>query len=221
MKRNFIIVGLAILLTGSTAQASIVNFGFETGDLTGWVEPLLNPPPVNGTSVVTSYDDFHGNVYGAPEGDYFLKLSGSNDWVYKNMFRSVLQFNIDLEKNTVVKGWAAYDHKGHEADEAFIGYNTFFDGATLSGYIWNADMNTVGAGGSSPWTLWTWVVPETSTYYMQYAVRSQYSTTALFDGESIDYPNHGSANSVVPEPATMLLLGSGMIGAFIKRRRKI
>ena len=221
MKRNFIIIGLVILLTGATAQASIVNFGFETGDLTGWIEPLLNPPPVNGTSVVTSYEGFSGEIYEAPEGDYFLKLSGSDDWAYKNGFRSVLQFNMDLEKDTVVKGWVAYDHNGYETDEAFIGYNTYFDGATLSGHIWNADMNTVGAGGNSPWMMWTWVVPETSTYYMQYAVRSQYSTTALFDGESIDYPDHRSGNPVVPEPGTMFLLGSGMIGAFIKRRRKV
>ena len=71
MKRNFIIIGLVILLTGATAQASIVNFGFETGDLTGWIEPLLNPPPVNGTSVVTSYEGFSGEIYEAPEGDYF------------------------------------------------------------------------------------------------------------------------------------------------------
>jgi len=40
---------------------------------------------------------------------------------------------------------------------------------------------------------------------------------AFFDDE---FGQNGTGQSVVPEPATMLLFGSGMIGAFLKRRRK-
>ena len=36
-------------------------------------------------------------------------------------------------KDTVVKGWVAYDHNGYETDEAFIGYNTFLMGPRFPG----------------------------------------------------------------------------------------
>jgi hypothetical protein len=70
---------------------------------------------------------------------------------------------------------------------------------------WYEDIATNGDSVSTPWEFWSWTAATTDTYILKFGIANAMDSTldsrALFD-----------ANTVIPEPGTIILFGSGLIG---------
>ncbi len=201
MKRIFAILVVLVIVIGWNGVAeAIVNPGFESG-LTGWTVPSGN------ASAVTSYE------YLSPmEGSNFLSILAGDANKWYEVYQS-----IDLNTGDILSGYAAFDWDDN---------TKYYDGAKV--YIKNSSGVTIGTPWSEngsghpdywngPWTSWSWTAPSSDKYTLVYGACNTIDTVGdsygLFDAAQVDY--------VVPEPATMLLLGSGLLGLFgFKRKRK-
>jgi len=193
------LVLLAFVSLGPVAAhgATLVNPGFETGDLTGWDTFLRN-----GTAaVVADLDGYH-----PPMGGHFLAVGGgaanSQQYVWQG---------VNLTKGDVLKGWAALDHAATDVSfsdwAAAEVFNSGLD--TLVAPIWRSPSSP-----SAGWEKWTWNVPYTGYFYIAFSSSTDAATYSrslgLFDVR--DTPN--------PEPGTVALMLLGLpVAALLRRRR--
>ncbi len=187
-------MAMALGFGGSAAKADLlVNGGFETGDFTGWT--------VSGdaTSVETAgYDGFtpHSGTYFAALGDT------SSTFPYGTLSQTV----ADTAGQTLtLTYWLASDG----ALPNFI--NVTWDGVLVPG-------STVTDSAAFPWTMY------------QFSVLAIGDDTLLFNEQNIpaydalddvSLASSSQSQSSVPEPASMLLFGAGLLGVSKLRRRKL
>ncbi len=197
-----VLVGL-VLRPGGVAEAVILNGGFETGDLINWATSI---PTGGSAQAVTSHtsdtsDLLIPTVYNPIEGNYFalLKADGPGS-------DTTLSQTFSISSGLRIEGWAAFDAWDYlpfddNADVLILDAL----GTTVIANPWHSDVSTVGDYGDGPWTYWNWTAPTSGNYILQFRVTnsldSDMDSYALFD-----------AAGVIPEPATMLLFGSGLLG---------
>ena len=204
-------VAMCAAFGSGIAQATVINGGFETGDLTGWTPSLSG----GAAMVVTSNSTTYGGAitYLPPEGSYFLAImSGS-----ANVWQTVTQ-SLALAAGETIGGLAAFD---------WGDYPSYYDGARVrildaAGAQIAEPFYLDGAGHPSgyngPWTAWDFTSLAAGTYTVEYAARNTLDGSGL--DQTFGYFDATHATQAVPEPASLALLGIGLAGLGAMRRRK-
>lgn len=208
MNKLLVCLGILTLIIGipGIASATLINVGFETGNLTGWT---ANDSGL--VSVVTSHDaDF--STYSPIEGSFFALLdSGLGEGVYTTLMQ-----DFSISSGSLLQGWAAFDSGDGLPfnDDAYV--KIFDSTGNAIATPWFSDVATVGTSGDGPWTYWSWAPPASDNYTLQFGVADQGDAVAdsfaLFDANVI-------TNAAIPEPASLSLFGLGLLGLFRLRRK--
>lgn len=196
-----------VLFTAATASAAPFNFGFETGDTTGWGVATLG----GSATVVTGFNDGDGPAYSPYSGSYFLVLETG----VAEVDQLVSQPFLMLAGETITGAAAFTTLEAIGADCCLNDVATATIINSGSTVVWSADVATVGQFGSTPWTTWSFTATATDSYILKYTVQNEgdslYDSYALFDAPGVAaVPDGGSA---------LALLGLGMIGLSTLRRK--
>lgn len=232
MKKRWLVAVFLMLGLSSNAYSQPVNYGFETGNTTSWVESY--PEFAGQINVVTSWTG-DGTTYTPVEGNYFAVLeTGGPDGDYVTLSQ-----RISLIGGQKLEGWAGFCC-GSEMGFPYAGdngnYNDYALISILNGYgniiavPWYADSADISYGITTPdnqwtgeyvnfgpvqWEHWSWTAPEQGGYTLQYQTTqggdSEANSHAFFDGP-------GMKSTAVPEPSAMVLLGLCMAGIFAAHR---
>lgn len=202
---------LAITLSGASQAASLVNAGFESGDLTGWNYSA------GYVDVVTEADDaLIGSIFGehftAPEGGYFAKLTaGPVDGDYTLLFQP---FTLTVKSRISVNAaFLAFDYDDYN-DDAYVRVVNL----NTNEVFFTSSVAAVGNQGHTSWDTFTSGGLEAGDYVLEAGVRNigapdaEYSSQLLIDNVAVS----------VPEPGVwaMLVLGFGAVGATLRGRRR-
>ena len=206
-KALFLLTILCVLLfMAQISSASLVNGGFESGNMTGWT--------LTGSGgVQTSVPDI-----GVKEGSYSGRISaGLGVDVY-----TTLSQTFDLAAGDTITGWYALRTSDRSYHDLAYGKITTGSG---SSYLWQAEMPTpviVGLNwvGKTDWTEWSWTAPESGTYTLEFGVanvgNNSWSSTVYLDNITIS----AAPAAAVPIPPTVLLFGTGLVGLVFSRGRR-
>lgn len=204
-----VIVCVLALVLGSfqTASASLQNFGFETGDFTGWAQGSYGTYEVV-TGFTASIEVGNSYYYTANEGKYFAKLTAG----LCDVATTVAQAGY-LDAGDTWAGVAAFfamDYQEYN-DRAYVAVYQL----TTSTVVWSKSISEVGDYGYTLWQEWAWTAPQPGMYALVYGVvnvqDSQCSSYGLFDA--------GPLAPSVPIPGAIWLLGSGLLGLMGLRMR--
>lgn len=206
MKKQFIsLIAVLFLVVSSTGLASaltIENGSFETGDLSGW-SPVTSTGSV---AVVETTTAQSGNVYNPTDGNYFAKLVADS---------ALLQMSLNWDAGDVISfSWAflAFDYLPYNDFSTFSILTVEPDAFVLT----LADIAGVGDDGDTGWMNYSYTFKNAGSGNIYFGVKNdkdQFGPSVLL----VD----NVSTTATPEPATLLLLGSGMLGmAYLKKRKK-
>jgi hypothetical protein len=205
VKKQFVSLMASLFLVISSAglacALTITNGSFETGNLSGWI-----PTATTGNvSVVTTTQASDGTVYNPTDGNYFAKLVADS---------ALLQMSLNWEAGDVISfSWAflAFDYLPYNDFSVFSILTDSQDAFVLT----LANVADVGDYGDTGWMKYSYTFQNSGSGNILFGANNlmdqSMQSVLLVDNVS---------TTATPEPATLLLLGSGMLGmAYLKKRK--
>jgi len=196
------------LAFAASANAGMINGGFETGDFTGWTQNLSSG---GGQSVVSSHTG-NSSTYYATEGYYFALLQAGT----QNVLSSISQ-TYYLGAGQTMTGFAFFDSADYLPYDDYAIVAIYDSYGALVATPFYSNVSTVGDYGDGAWTAWTFTAGTNDYFTVTMGVAnildSGYSSYAGFDDIIGSEP--------IPEPATLALFGLGLVGVSLGRRRRV
>lgn len=144
---------LGLPATASASSPSLVNPGFETGDLTGW----------SGSGGVTS--SYGGHT--APDGSQFAVVGAG---CYTNQ----LSQTFSAQAGQTLKGWAFFsagDYMPYN-DNGYVQLAVTGGGSTTT--VFASSVAEVGDFGATPWQQWSYTYPSDGQYTISVTSNNAY-----------------------------------------------
>jgi hypothetical protein len=193
---------VAFLALTSVAFAGPSNFGFETGDLTGWLS-------TSNTSVVTVGSTYAGSGDILPtEGTYMVQLDAGLGVAVN----TIVSQAFAMTSGETISGTAFFSGQDYLPFDDYAEAN-IYSGAT-SWNLFSSNISAVGDYGNSGWYTWTFTASTDGLYYLEYicanAVDNALPSQAFFD-----------IPATAPIPGALWLLGSGLLGLLGLRRYNV
>lgn len=225
MKKLYVLAAVLFCLCLSTAAMAVnelVNGGFETGDFSGWTKTGAGNVFNSGDWSVLAYE---GNRYAGAITNWGSNLSGEIvQWVDESMFPGWDPQGIG--KVITVKG-AALLHARHfnqTWENVWLQVGVLWESPTGPQEVLFTPMSNTGLGNNIAWVPfeYTYTVqgyqPQYVGLYLRWWNRDGMEWSYMFvDGLQLE-----GKCIPIPEPGSLLALGSGLIGlaGFAIRRRK-
>ncbi len=218
------------------SAASLVNSGFETGDLSGWTVTNTNQVTAVGQTTATTYNGVNwtvspngthmaqvvGNSTSAADLDTFFGLApgtiesnvtpGDGPASYgdgiKQTFSGSAGETISMSWSLVETDYSPYNDTVFVSINNGSGNNIYYEnlGCIVSGCTY-----PVGTSGSQPWAAFNYALPSTGTYTIGFGAVN----TSDFDLNPYLFLDSAAGDfTAAPEPASVGCFAAGLLGIF-------